>query len=147
VLRYVTGQIKDNSLVICPSPPRDFLESRASRPLGIGKRRTSHFNNLMAARKLGGGRVLGSGPPSAPAVAIHQRNSNLLSPSDSPVSPSSQVSNSRVSLGLHDIIPQPPLTNGRHSATAATSPALVCPICNEDMVSQKCSRLVGGPLR
>ncbi|KAI9871301.1 MAG: carboxypeptidase Y-deficient [Pleopsidium flavum] len=91
----------------------------------------------MASRKLGGGRVLGSGRSLSPAVAP-KRNSSLLSPSESSVSLNSQVSTSQVSSENQDISSRISLENGE-SATAAevaaASSRLVCPICNEEMVT------------
>ena len=87
----------------------------------------------MSARKLGGGRVLGSGRSLSPAYP--PRNSSLLSPSASSVSVSSssqpstdaQDLSSRISLDQSD---------GDSSAAAAmaASARLACPICNEEMV-------------
>ncbi|KAH0551618.1 hypothetical protein GP486_007163 [Trichoglossum hirsutum] len=86
----------------------------------------------MASRKLGGGRVLGSGKSLSPAIAAHQRHSNLLSPSDSAASFNSQASNSQISL---DIGARESSENGDSSTPGAATPALVCPVCNEDMVT------------
>ena len=90
----------------------------------------------MSARKLGGGRVLGSGRSLSPAYP--PRNSSLLSPSASTVSVDSSSStppsteaqdiSSRISLDQSDG------TNGTAAAAAANS-RLACPICNEDMVT------------
>jgi rabenosyn-5 len=89
----------------------------------------------MAARKLGGGRILGSGkslaPPPAPA---HNRSSSLLSISETVISAGSESSSlpaSHLSLtenirGLGD--------NGRGTEAADASNRLICPICNEEMV-------------
>ena len=89
----------------------------------------------MSARKIGGGRILGSGNSLAPAHP--PRNSSLLSPSASTVSVSSSSStqpwtdvqdiSSRISLDQSD---------GSSAATAASaSSRLACPICNEEMVT------------
>ncbi len=88
----------------------------------------------MSARKLGGGRVLGSGRSLSPAHP--PRNSSLLSPSASTVSVSSSAStqpstdpqdiSSRISLDQSD---------GGNAAAAAADSRLACPICNEDMVT------------
>lgn len=90
----------------------------------------------MSARKLGGGRVLGSGRSLSPAYP--PRNSSLLSPSASTVSVSSSSStqpstdpqdiSSRISLDQSDG------ANGGSPATAAGA-RLACPICNEEMVT------------
>ncbi|KAI9807415.1 MAG: carboxypeptidase Y-deficient [Piccolia ochrophora] len=90
----------------------------------------------MASRKLGGGRVLGSGRSLSPQVAAQQRNNpSLLSPSDSSVSLNSQVSTSQVSSETQDLSSRVSLDNGDRSAAAAASSKLVCPICNEEMMT------------
>lgn len=88
----------------------------------------------MSARKIGGGRVLGSGRSLSPAYP--PRNSSLLSPSASTVSVSSSSStppstdaqdiSSRISLDQSD---------GGNVAAAAANSRLACPICNEEMVT------------
>ncbi|CAF9935871.1 MAG: carboxypeptidase Y-deficient [Heterodermia speciosa] len=91
----------------------------------------------MSSRKLGGGRVLGSGKGLVPASAAHpQRSSSLLSPSASSISVTSSTStqpstdaqdlSSRVSFEHHD----------ENNGTAVeVGPRLACPICNEAMVT------------
>ena len=89
---------------------------------------------IMSGRKLGGGRIIGSGRSLSPGFP--PRNASLLSPSTSSVSVnSSQTSqastepqdlSSRVSLEQND--------DNAADAAAAASSRLVCPICNEDMV-------------
>ena len=96
----------------------------------------------MAARKLGGGRVLGSGRNLSPAAAaLAPPSASLQSPSASSVSVGSSVSaatdpqdiSARISFEQSDE------NNGRPAAAAARS-TLVCPICNEEMViSTGCS--------
>jgi len=90
----------------------------------------------MSARKLGGGRVLGSGRSLSPAYP--PRNSSLLSPSASTVSVSSS-SSTQPSTDPQDISSRISLdhSDGGSAATAATAanPRLVCPICNEEMVT------------
>ncbi|KAI9668902.1 MAG: carboxypeptidase Y-deficient [Caeruleum heppii] len=88
----------------------------------------------MAARKLGGGRVLGSGRNLSPAVIPHQRSSSLLSPSESSVSLQSQ-SSTQTSAETQDIASRVSLDNGDPVVVADVSTRLVCPICNEDMVT------------
>ena len=88
----------------------------------------------MSARKLGGGRILGSGRSLSPAYP--PRNSSLLSPSASTVSVSSSSStppstdpqdiSSRISLDQSD---------GGNASGAAAASRLACPICNEEMVT------------
>ena len=87
----------------------------------------------MSARKLGGGRVLGSGRSLSPALP--PRNSSLLSPAASSVSVDSSTSqlstdaqdlSSRISLDTSD--------DSHLAATAAAQAKLVCPICDEAMV-------------
>ncbi|KAL8651100.1 MAG: hypothetical protein Q9226_004858 [Calogaya cf. arnoldii] len=91
----------------------------------------------MAARKLGGGRVLGSGKNLLPtAAALPPRSTSLQSPSVSSVSVNSSVSTStdpqdisaRISLDQSDE------NHGKAAAVSARS-TLVCPICNEEMVT------------
>lgn len=88
----------------------------------------------MSGRKLGGGRVLGSGRSVSPVYPL--RNSSLLSPSASTVSVSSSAStqpstdpqdiSSRISLDQSD---------GGNPAAAAANSRLACPICSEEMVT------------
>lgn len=94
----------------------------------------------MSGRKLGGGRILGSGrglaPPAPPA---HQRRtSDLISPSESTLSLSSRGSSGIVTSPLpdhsQDLSAAVSLKNGGPVVSAASS-KLVCPICNEEMVS------------
>lgn len=108
----------------------------------------------MSSRKLGGGRILGSGkglapptPPSAPRVG------SPLAPSESTVSMASSSLSPPPSAGL------PPL--GQDIGVSITvgvpgkvgpvdSAGLVCPICNEEMVSLDChynSRVAKDPFR
>jgi len=95
----------------------------------------------MAARKLGGGRILGSGRSLSPAQP--PRNSSLLSPSTSSVSVSSSISTSQPSTDAQDLSSRISLDQSDDSnnvaATAAAASRLVCPICNEDMVGVICS--------
>ncbi|KAI1637873.1 FYVE zinc finger protein [Biscogniauxia mediterranea] len=96
----------------------------------------------MSSRKLGGGRVLGSGrglaPPAPPAVQ-RERASSPSAPSDSTVSVGSPAAS--FSPGTPDSLPNfaqdlasnvsiggP--SNGRHAAST-----LVCPICDEEMLT------------
>ncbi|KAL8871850.1 MAG: hypothetical protein Q9174_002406 [Haloplaca sp. 1 TL-2023] len=93
----------------------------------------------MSARKLGGGRILGSGKNLSPAAAaLSTRHPSVQSPSASSVSVNSSVStstdpqdiNSRVSFDQVD-------DNGGSSRAAGSGAAAVlfCPICNEEMVT------------
>jgi rabenosyn-5 len=98
----------------------------------------------MSGRKLGGGRILGSGHSLSPAPSpLPKRHSSLLSPTASTVSlessstsntsPDNQDIKSRVSLGNND---------DTNITAAAASSRLFCPICNEEMVrSQRGLRL------
>jgi rabenosyn-5 len=93
----------------------------------------------MSARKLGGGRILGSGkglaPPTPPTNSI-QRAASLFAPSESTLS----MNSSSPSPPASGILPQfgQDLTSnislGGPSAAAVGS-KLVCPICDEEMVS------------
>lgn len=112
-----------------------------------------------SGRSLGGGRILGSGRSLSPAVASpppppqqqqqaphtpqHKRNTSLLSPAPSESSRSEQGSGestattidaqdlgSRVSLGRDGNV-----TNAQAAVAAAATSRLVCPICNDEMVT------------
>ena len=100
----------------------------------------------MSARKIGGGRVLGSGRSLSPAVALQpKRNSSLLSPSTSSVSLNSSASTSHTSTEPQDLSSRVSLDqhDGAGAALGAASTSrLVCPICNEEMVRPR-TALVG----
>ena len=88
----------------------------------------------MAGRKLGGGRILGSGKSLAPPTP----SKHLKSSSDSTVSLNSEISSASplaLSENINDLTSRVSLENGggNRSITAATT-KLVCPICNEEMV-------------
>lgn len=90
----------------------------------------------MSRRTLGGGRVLGSGK--SLSAAGPQTKPRVLSPSASSVSLNSQASASQFSSETQDITSRISLENGDTSisaAPAASGANLVCPICNEEMVS------------
>lgn len=100
----------------------------------------------MSGRKLGGGRVLGSGkglaPPRPPSSSSHNnRGPSPYAPSDS--SSVSQCSNSQQSLSPPSSSPVPDfgpqdlvsrISIGAPSTGGAASARLVCPICDEEMV-------------
>lgn len=91
----------------------------------------------MASRKLGGGRILGSGRSLSPAAAaIPTRSAALLSPSASSVSVNSSTSTSQQSIIAQDLGSRISLEQSEENdvAVAAASSRLVCPICNEEMV-------------
>jgi hypothetical protein len=99
------------------------------------------YTPAMSGRKLGGGRILGSGKSLATsAPPAQQRTSRLASPADSLVSEDSRDS----TISPLDTSPLPDinqnlssvvsLQNGGPSAVAAASTKLLCPICNEEMV-------------
>ncbi|KAL1608537.1 carboxypeptidase Y-deficient [Paraconiothyrium brasiliense] len=96
---------------------------------------------MTSGRSLGGGRVFGSGRNLSPAVsprppAHHHRNASLLSPSESSISLSSQTSNSPASTAeTRDDIGSKVLLPGSDNAAASASSRLVCPICNEEMLT------------
>lgn len=96
---------------------------------------------MTSGRSLGGGRVLGSGKGLSPAVspqppAHHRRNTSLLSPSESSLSLSSQTSNSPASTAeTREDIGSKVLLGTSENAAASASTRLMCPICNEEMVS------------
>ncbi|KAI9891463.1 MAG: carboxypeptidase Y-deficient [Vezdaea aestivalis] len=86
----------------------------------------------MASRKLGGGRILGSGrslQPAVPPPAPPRPSARLVSPSESSTSLNSQ------STETQDLSSRVSLDNGDAAAAAAASTKLVCPICNEDMMT------------
>lgn len=87
----------------------------------------------MPPRTLGGGRVLGS----AKSLPVSSAQSNVLSPSTSSLSLSSQASASQFSSETQDLTSRISLENGDTSisaAPAATGAQLACPICSEEMV-------------
>jgi hypothetical protein len=94
----------------------------------------------MSGRKLGGGRILGSGKSLAPPVPpAHQRKtSDLISPAASVVSSSqssaSPLATSPLPDNSQDLSSVVSLQNGGTSAVTAASAKLLCPICNEEMV-------------
>ncbi|KAL9027639.1 MAG: hypothetical protein Q9196_003867 [Gyalolechia fulgens] len=89
----------------------------------------------MAARKLGGGRTLGSGKNLSPAAAaLPPRTTSIQSPSASSISVNSSVSTSTDPQDLNSRISFDQVEDNRSSAGPA-APELVCPICNEDMVT------------
>lgn len=96
---------------------------------------------MASRRSLGGGRVLGSGRNLSPALAqqppaLHHRNPSLLSPSESSLSLSSQTSNSPASTAeTREDIGSKVLLGPTDHAAATASSRLVCPICNEEMVT------------
>ncbi|KAF4635944.1 hypothetical protein G7Y89_g2155 [Cudoniella acicularis] len=96
----------------------------------------------MSGRKLGGGRILGSGKSLAPpAPPAHQRRvSDVISPSASTLSLSSRESaisplatSPLPDIG-QDLISRASLENGGPSTVTAANTKLVCPICTEEMV-------------
>ena len=92
----------------------------------------------MSSRKLGGGRVLGSGKGLIPASAAYpQRSSSLLSPSASSISVTSSTS-TQPSTDAQDLSSRVSFEhNDENNDTAVeVGPRLACPICNEAMVRQ-----------
>ncbi|KAM3423635.1 hypothetical protein BST61_g1056 [Cercospora zeina] len=97
-------------------------------------------------RSLGGGRVLGSGKNLAPATPspspappkngqLAQRPA-LLSPSNSSISLSSRASSTPITTDTEDLTSRVALdTDGVAQAAAAATNRMVCPICNEEMVT------------
>ncbi|KAH8809146.1 hypothetical protein F5884DRAFT_794632 [Xylogone sp. PMI_703] len=87
----------------------------------------------MSGRKLGGGRILGSGKSLAPP-----RTSSLVSPPESTLSSSpkdsSPLATSPLPDNVHDLTSRVSLENGSSSVANASS-KLLCPICNEEMVT------------
>ncbi|KAL0944945.1 FYVE zinc finger [Colletotrichum truncatum] len=95
----------------------------------------------MSGRKLGGGRILGSGkglaPPTPPAVQGHRRTPSPFAPSESTLSLNSSSASPPVSSPLPDY-PQDLTSNisvGGPSRSATSGSKLVCPICEEEMLT------------
>ncbi|WPG98097.1 Vacuolar segregation protein PEP7 [Acrodontium crateriforme] len=94
---------------------------------------------MASRRALGGGRVLGTGknlapPPSTPKPTA-VRNTGLLSPSESSVSLSSHASSTPITEN-EDLTARVAVDeHGLAQAAAAASSRMVCPICNEEMVT------------
>ncbi|KAL4878610.1 hypothetical protein BJY04DRAFT_195154 [Aspergillus karnatakaensis] len=94
----------------------------------------------MSRRTLGGGRVLGSANNRTPLATLSspQPKPNILSPSASTLSLSSQASASQISSETQDLTSRISLDNGGASipaAPAASGAQLSCPICSEEMVT------------
>jgi hypothetical protein len=117
-------------------------------PPRTGQALRTHPKQIVAmpGRKLGGGRVLGSGKGlGPPAPLAHQRTNDLISPSESTHSLSSRdstaspLATSPLPDASQDLSSRVSLENGGSAVTAASS-KLVCPICNEEMVGafRKC---------
>ena len=90
----------------------------------------------MSSRKLGGGRVLGSGKGLVPASAAYpQRSSSLLSPSASSISVTSSAS-TQPSTDAQDLSSRVSFehSDDPNGISAEESSRLACPICNEEMV-------------
>ncbi|KAF9880172.1 FYVE zinc finger [Colletotrichum karsti] len=96
----------------------------------------------MSGRKLGGGRILGSGkglaPPTPPAVQGHRRTPSPFAPSESTLSLNSSSASPPVSSPLpdfsQDLTSNISVGGPSRSATASSS-KLVCPICDEEMLT------------
>jgi len=90
---------------------------------------------MASSRTLGRGRVLGTAKPGSPtAVPEHVLHTGLLSPSESSVSLSSQISTSRSSNEDDGISAVAALQARDNAAAAMASSRMACPICNEEMV-------------
>ncbi|KAF4125478.1 rabenosyn-5 [Geosmithia morbida] len=94
----------------------------------------------MSGRKLGGGRILGSGKGLAPPTAA-PRPTSTVAPSDSTISLGSSSTSPPVTASLPDLHQdiESSISVGasgqRGPGSADASAALVCPICNEEMVT------------
>ncbi|PKS05957.1 hypothetical protein jhhlp_007790 [Lomentospora prolificans] len=98
----------------------------------------------MSGRKLGGGRILGSGkglappkPANAPSPSPLQRVGSPL-PSDASLDPNSSDNSPAPSTGLPDFSQDlaTHISIGRQGkASESSSQKLLCPICNEEMVT------------
>jgi len=95
---------------------------------------------MSSRRAFGRGRILGNArnlSPAASSTPQHQRNTSVLSPSDSSLSLNSQFSNSPAPTATEpqDLASKVSIGQSDHAAAAAAaSSKLVCPICNEGMV-------------
>ena len=94
----------------------------------------------MSSRSLGGGRILGSGKGLSPVAAAYPpgRSTTLLSPTPSSLSVTSSISTSQPSTDAQDLSSRVSLDHSDDSTPnggAGGAPSLVCPICNEEMVS------------
>lgn len=78
-------------------------------------------------------------PPAAPQPATNKvatlRSPGLLSPSESSVSLSSQTSSTPLSTEHEDITSRVALDEQGSAQAAAATSKMVCPICNDEMVS------------
>ena len=98
----------------------------------------------MSGRKLGGGRILGSGkglgPPSTPAAAADvdlPRSRSPFPPSESSLSIGSSAASPSGSAGLPDFSQDLNANislGGPSKASRSAGQKLLCPICNEEMV-------------
>ncbi|KAK7450787.1 FYVE zinc finger [Colletotrichum acutatum] len=95
----------------------------------------------MSGRKLGGGRILGSGkglaPPTSPAINGHQRTPSPFAPSESTLSLNSSSASPPISSPLPDFAQDlgSNISVGGPSRAATSSSKLVCPICEEEMLT------------
>ncbi|KAF1811592.1 hypothetical protein P152DRAFT_459530 [Eremomyces bilateralis CBS 781.70] len=88
---------------------------------------------MASRRSLGGGRVLGSGRNLTPASAAAEHIKRNISPSGSSLSVISKASESPASSAeTQDISSKVSLSN---AAAATASSRMVCPICNDEMVT------------
>ncbi len=93
----------------------------------------------MSGRRLGGGRILGSGKGLAPPPAA-PRAPSPLAPSDSTVSIGSSSLSPPISGSLPDIgqdIVSSISVGAQPKAGLSSDGGLLCPICNEEMVRAK----------
>ena len=119
--------------------PRTLSRRIVQSPSLAPSRHELAYLTDMSARKLGGGRVLGSGKNLSPALSPLPKQNTLLSPSASSVSLASSASASTPPTDNHDEsllarISVEHSSEAGNAAAAAASSRLVCPICNEEMV-------------
>lgn len=92
----------------------------------------------MSGRKLGGGRILGSGKGLAPPTTLSApRAASPLAPSESTVSLGSSSMSPPATGSLPDLrqdIGSSISVGTQDKGSGADASALVCPICNEEMV-------------
>ncbi|KAI9805114.1 MAG: hypothetical protein M1825_000948 [Sarcosagium campestre] len=94
---------------------------------------------MSGPRRLGAGRVLGNAsllsPNASPGRSSHERKPSLLSPSESSISLTSELSASQPSSETQDLSSRVSLEGGDRSVAAAARSKLVCPICDEEMMT------------
>ena len=124
--------------LVCSS--RSYLLPFPTAPNHLSCCTPHRSSYTMSGRKLGGGRVLGSGkglaPPASPSVARPRAPSPLAPPSESEVSIGSSSLSPPASSSLADLGQDigSSISVGAQGKGGTDASALVCPICSEEMV-------------